>query len=101
MCTHGMVDTWAGILNSNKKPSCSNFQLLQVKCLPLKKKKGAEMIQTSNKKKASYSVCAAYTLIMFKSHDTCLTSSTHQKRLEDQLVALEGKGKRQKKEHSS
>lgn len=66
-----------------------------------KKKKSAEMIQTSNKKKASYTVCAAYTLIMFKSHDTCLTSSTHQKRLEDQLVALEGKGKRQKKEHSS
>lgn len=66
-----------------------------------KKKKSAEMIQTSNKKKASYSVCAAYTLIMFKSHDTCLTSSTHQKRPEDQLVALEGKGKRQKKEHSS
>lgn len=97
-----MVDTWAGILNSNKKPSCSNFQLLQVKCLPLKKK-SAEMIQTSNKKKkkASYSVCAAYTLTMFKSHDTCLTSSTHQKRPEDQLIALDGKGKRQKKELSS
>lgn len=53
------------------------------------------------KKKASYSVCAAYTLTMFKSHDTCLTSSTHQKRPEDQLIALDGKGKRQKKEHSS
>lgn len=38
---------------------------------------------------------------MSKSNDTYLTSSTHKKRPEDQLIVLEGEGKRQKKEHSS